>query len=262
ASYDPKNYLGLGEADVVPTKLIDTSLMETASDDWYAEMGSEGLAAMAVGRLPVRSSTEAAALVAKIIAYDSAAPSDALLLVADSSDDFDFAGAANQLRDFIPPNIRAEEIRRGQTDDVASRERLLAAINEGRKVVNYMGHGNIDQLHGFLLTDADARALTNQERLTFFVAMTCLNGYFQEPALDSLAEAMVKAPHGGAVAAWASSGMSGPAEQAVVNQALYRYLFSSGATLGDATLKAKAATSSSDVRRTWILLGDPTTRLR
>ncbi|MFL6277533.1 MAG: C25 family cysteine peptidase [Blastocatellia bacterium] len=262
ASYDPKNYLRLGEADVVPTKLIDTSLMETASDDWYAEMGSEGLAAMAVGRLPVRSATEAAALVAKIIAYDGAAPSDALLLVADSSDDFDFAGAANQLRDFIPSNVRAEEIRRGQTDDVASRERLLAAINEGRKVVNYLGHGNIDQLHGFLLTDADARALTNQERLTFFVAMTCLNGYFQEPALDSLAEAMVKAPHGGAVAAWASSGMSGPAEQVVVNQALFRYLFSSGATLGDATLKAKAATSSSDVRRTWILLGDPTTRLR
>ncbi|HJQ24581.1 MAG TPA: C25 family cysteine peptidase, partial [Blastocatellia bacterium] len=261
ASYDAKNYLGLGGGEVVPTKLVDTAEMETASDDWYADFGGEGLAAMAIGRLPVRSASEAAAVVAKIIAYDSAAPSDAMLLVADSPDDFDFARASGQLRDLIPPSVRAEEITRGQADDAATRERLLAAINEGRKVVNYIGHGNIDQWHGNLLTDADARALANDGRLTFFVAMTCLNGYFQEPALDSLAEAMVKAPRGGAVAAWASSGMSGPAEQAVVNQALYRYLFN-GATLGDATLKAKAATTSRDIRRTWILLGDPTTRLR
>ncbi len=30
ASYDPKNYLGFGDLDVVPTKLLDTTFMETA----------------------------------------------------------------------------------------------------------------------------------------------------------------------------------------------------------------------------------------
>jgi hypothetical protein len=33
ASFDPRNYLGLGDFDFVPTKLIDTTYLETASDD-------------------------------------------------------------------------------------------------------------------------------------------------------------------------------------------------------------------------------------
>ena len=42
-----------------------------------------------------------------------------------------------------------------------------------------------------------------------------------------------------------------------------RQLFSNpGITIGEATAKAKAAVLYYDVRRTWILFGDPTTRLR
>ena len=37
ATYDPKNYLGLGDFDVVPTRLIDTTFMETASDDAHTD---------------------------------------------------------------------------------------------------------------------------------------------------------------------------------------------------------------------------------
>ena len=33
ASYDPKNYLGYGDSDLVPTKLYDSAYMEAASDD-------------------------------------------------------------------------------------------------------------------------------------------------------------------------------------------------------------------------------------
>jgi hypothetical protein len=33
-------------------------------------------------------------------------------------------------------------------------------------------------------------------------------------------------------------------------------------TIGEVMMRAKAAVSNGDVRRTWILLGDPTTRLR
>jgi hypothetical protein len=33
-------------------------------------------------------------------------------------------------------------------------------------------------------------------------------------------------------------------------------------TLGEAVRRAKAATGDSDVRRTWILFGDPTTKLK
>jgi hypothetical protein len=48
-----------------------------------------------------------------------------------------------------------------------------------------------------------------------------------------------------------------------LNMELYRQLFRSrGITLGDAIKSAKAAVSDSDVRSSWILLGDPAMRLR
>jgi hypothetical protein len=41
------------------------------------------------------------------------------------------------------------------------------------------------------------------------------------------------------------------------------WLFGSDSiTLGEAKAKAKAATGDSDIRKTWILFGDPTTRLK
>src|SRR6185295_7777398 len=37
ASFDQRNYLGAGDFDLVPTKLVDTDFMETASDDWFTD---------------------------------------------------------------------------------------------------------------------------------------------------------------------------------------------------------------------------------
>jgi hypothetical protein len=94
--------------------------------------------------------------------------------------------------------------------------------------------------------------------------MTCLNGYFQDLSTESLAEALLKAEHGGAVAAWASSGLSQPGGQSAMDQRLIQLLFSGADSpmLGDAIRSAKTATDDRDVRRTWILFGDPTMRLR
>ena len=47
--------MGRGDSDFVPTRLIDTLLMETASDEWLADFDGDGLAEMALGRLPVRT---------------------------------------------------------------------------------------------------------------------------------------------------------------------------------------------------------------
>ena len=46
-----------------------------------------------------------------------------------------------------------------------------------------------------------------------------------------------------------------------MNQELYRWLFKSK-TIGEAMLKAKQAVTDSDVRRSWVLFGDPTMKLR
>ena len=48
-----------------------------------------------------------------------------------------------------------------------------------------------------------------------------------------------------------------------MNKELVRLLFGGEPlTVGEAVQRAKAATSDQDVRRTWILFGDPTARLR
>jgi len=117
ASYDPKNYLGFGDTDYVPTRLIDTQYLETASDDWLADFGSTGIAEIALGRLPVRTAQEATAMINKIVAYDSAARSESVLLVADRNEGFNFESTNTLLRNLIPADLKVEEVDRNGLDD-------------------------------------------------------------------------------------------------------------------------------------------------
>ena len=261
SSFDARNYLGFGDFDIVPTRLIDTELMETASDATIGDLTGDGVEDLAIGRLPVRTAQEASRMVSKIIGYEKASASDTLLLASDLDDGFRFAQYNDELRALVPGNIKVESVTRG-TDITASRRELIDAINRGQKIVNYMGHGNTDQWRGNLLTSADAASLTNGDKLSLFVMMTCLNGYYHDPAFDSLSETLMRAERGGAIAVWASTGMTVPTGQIVLNQEAYRLLFDGQLTLGEATRRAKAAVSDTDVRRTWVLLGDPSMKLR
>ena len=265
ASFDAKNYLGFGDNDLVPTKLIGTQLMETASDEWLADFDGDGLADMSVGRLPFRSSTEAAVIVAKIVDYDRAGKPEGALLVADDNDDgHDFESLSRELSATTPVGVRIDLINRGREDVSAVRAKLMGALNHGPQVVNYNGHGNAGAWRDGLLTSDDARSLSNASNLSLFVMMTCLNGYFHDAQFDSLSESLMKAANGGAIAVWASSGMTAPGDQAVMDIELFERLFDENGslTLGEAVSRARAAALNIDVRRTWILLGDPTTRLR
>jgi hypothetical protein len=266
ASFDPRNYLGLGKQDFIPTKLLDTAYMETASDDWFVDFDNDGLPEMTIGRLPVQTQQEAATVVAKLIAYDQAPSGDwatEALMVADLGDTFDFEGGSQEVDALLPESMTVWSIYRGQAGVEAARAAILGSINEGKLMVNYMGHGAATLWRGDVLTASDADSLTNGSALPFIVGMTCLNGYFQTPYYESLAEALLKAGNGGAVAVWTSSGLTDPDGQLQMNRGLVQLLFNGeGLTLGEATAGAKATTSDMDVRRSWILFGDPTTRLK
>ena len=179
---------------------------------------------------------------------------------ADHDEAFNFEGASGQVKALLPAGVKVEEIYRGQMGDEAARAALLASLNSGPWLVNYIGHGSVEVWLGGMLSSEDAPTLINGARLPLVVAMTCLNGFFHDVYTESLAEALQKDPQGGAVAVWASSGLTEPAAQMPLNQALIRKL-GKGLTLGEATSQAKAAASDPDVRRSWILFGDPTTRL-
>jgi hypothetical protein len=203
-------------------------------------------------------------MAAKIASYEQASRPEGVLLVADDdSDGASFATASDELRGLIPASQRVEQINRGGLDPTVARARLLDALNRGPRVVNYYGHGNVSVWRGNLLTTGDAAQLANGSDLSLFVMMTCLNGYFQDVAQDTLAESLMKAK-GGAVAVWASSGMTAPGDQSLMNLEMFRRLFDQGnaLTVGDMALRAKGAVRNNDARRTWVLFGDPATRVR
>ncbi len=265
ASYDGRNYLGAGDFDFVPTKLLDSEYLETASDDWFADFDNDGLAEISVRRLPVRTVAETTNLVTKLLHYEQTKTPTSALLVADANDGFNFEQASSALRNLLPADGRIEELRRGQLDAAQAKAQLLAALARGQRFINYLGHGSINLWRGNLLTANEAAMLTN-EVLPVFVMMNCLNGYFHDPTIESLSKALVKAESGGAIAVWASSGLTLPQDQQAMNREFYRQLLnkdSRGAkvTLGEAVRRAKAVSPQSDIRRTWILLGDPTLRL-
>jgi hypothetical protein len=59
--------------------------------------------------------------------------------------------------------------------------------------------------------------------------------------------------------------MTDPDDQAAINLALYALLFGDNGrnmTLGEVVVKAKEATTNSDIRRTWVMIGDPTMKIR
>lgn len=266
-SLDPRNYTGYGNTDLVPAKLIATSITETASDEWYVDFNGDHVPAMAIGRLAVRNVAEANIAIGKIVGYTPGAESNTALLVAGGqhpSDSFNFVNATRDLGRSISSSLNVEDVARadGTVDSVKSK--VIAAIDSGPRLVNYVGHGSIRLWEADLLTSEDADALTNGNHLPMFIMMTCLNGYFldPDPRGKSLAESLIDAPHGGAVAVWSSTGETVPEPQAEINKAFYRLLLAHPSMrLGDLAVQASQATTDPDVRQTWIMFGDPTMTL-
>ena len=269
ASYDPRNYEGGGNFDLVPTKLIDTLFMETGSDDTLTDFDGDGIPEIPAGRLPVRTVAEANLVLSKIVNFSPSNVPQSALMVADTQGSyfFNFEQANEQLIPLLPANMQAnvqKVYRAQQPSDAAARASIIAGFNQGAALVNYSGHGNVDVWTGApIFNTADAMALTNGNKLPLVIVMDCLNGYFIAPPIDCLSEALMKAPNGGAVASFSSSGLTIPTGQHEMGQQLVNLLYNgSPIAIGDATRQAKAATTDIDVRRTWILFGDPTMKIR
>jgi hypothetical protein len=265
SSWDPRNYLNLGDRDYLPTKLIDTANLETSSDDWVVDFTGNGEPALSVGRLPGASSADISLMVSKIVSYqqerEAGAPLRGAVMVADGG----FEPASSETKNLLPAGVAIQTLNRAEVgNDDVMRGAVFDALNNGPMIVNYYGHGSVRVWTGARILDNDlASSLLNQDRFSLFVMMTCLNGYASDAYVDSLGEAALKSQHGGAVAVWASSGFTPPEPQFQMNKEFYRLLFGTSATrLGDAARKAKSATADIDVRRTWTLLGDPSMRIR
>jgi hypothetical protein len=257
ASFDPQGYLGLGAHDLVPTRLVDTRAMQTASDDWFVDFDEDSLPELAIGRLPARSPTDVDVMVAKILGAGGSSAARPVLLVADRNDEFDFQGPTRRLGTQLLGNFPQRSLFRGLLDAPQTTAQLANGLADGAWLVHYFGHGAVEQWAGGTLTSTNAPTVTRHSDAPLVLAMTCLNGYFHDVYTDSLGERLLKVAEGGASAVWASSGFLEPSEQPALEREFLRLLARDGATLGDAARGAKAAVGDPDLRRTWLLFGDP-----
>jgi uncharacterized repeat protein (TIGR01451 family) len=263
ASFDPRDYLGLGDFDFVPTRIIETAAFKTASDDWFTDFQQTGYATIPTGRLPVRTTADADLVVSKIVNYEqrvSAGPwNTQALFIADQNMDANFSNAANSAAGNLPAPVTSSRILTNGMPSDAARAQIISALNNGALLVNYSGHGAEQQWSFADLFDTnDAQALINGGRLPVYLVMDCLNGFFQDVYAESLAESLILARNGGAVAVWASSGFTDQGPQATMNQALLRqFVLHPQEPLGRMILDAKSGITDDDVRRTWVLFGDP-----
>ncbi|MEK6373632.1 MAG: C25 family cysteine peptidase [Acidobacteriota bacterium] len=259
ASIDPRNYLEMGSADFMPTKLVTTTPLMAPMDDWFTDFNGDGIAEVPVGRIPVRTADDAARIFNRLASRGtpSGTWSNSALFVADNPGDYDFADAAASAAALLPPSFSTQSIGVNHGD-------IVSAMNAGQLIVDYIGHGSTEIWSSpGVFHSSDAAALTNGTRLPLLVGMTCLNGYFHDVYTESLAEALMKAPNGGAIAVWTSSSLTQPDQQSIMNRELFRQLFGGASiTLGEAITRAKAAVSDPDVRKSWVLFGDPSMRLK
>ncbi len=242
--------------------------LNQSSEAVFSDFLGNGYATLATGRLPVRTTTDAANVVGKIVGYESGASAgpwtSQALLIGDENSGYDYTGATNLVGQLLPTSLGVTKILADGQDPALVRQQIVAAMNSGQVIVNFLGHGSVEQwsLADFF-SDPDATALTNGGNLPFVVSMDCLSGFFQDVYTTSLAESLLLAPDGGAVAVWASSGFTSADPQATMDRALVVQMFAHpGMPIGNSILKAKAGTVDPDVRRTWILFGDPAMRLR
>ena len=167
-------------------------------------------------------------MIAKTLAYEQNPPAgdwlEQALFVADDNDPF-FSSFNSAMVSGFPATYEIEQLVIGEDDDV--RSQLLAALNDGRRLVSYMGHGAVNiWAQEEVLTNADIENLEQQGRLPFVVVWACLSGYFHHPETESLGETLLLSEDRGAVAALVPTGQTFPNNQQVLADALFnRYLF-------------------------------------
>ncbi len=277
-SYDPRNYEGNGSFDMVPMKFVDTAYEETGSDEALADFDNDGLAEMSIGRISARTGTAITLSLNKTMAFEANATtalSRGALFAYDVPNGFDFRLVSEYLRDLLLPLPMppATMVGRGMPPpnefvlDPNAQTNLMNGLNTGKYIVNYAGHGSAGlwASTGFFSIN-NVPQLTNVNNQSIFTMLTCLNGYFMRPReSDScIAERLLFAQNGGSVVSWASSGSTTPDVQLAMASRFYSQVAAGNITrMGDLIRDAKSVLpSGTDVRFSWVLLGDPMLKIR
>lgn len=234
---------------------------EIATDNWYADLDDDGAPDVAIGRLPVESADELAAVVKKILAYDKTPDfhrwRSRLNFVAGASG-FDptidalLDSTARRLissgipaayeTDFTYANWRSAYC----PDPRTIHETVLERLNEGCLFWVYIGHGQRTGISRMRLPTSTLRCLDCDDAaglrcnvgppIALFLA--CYTAAFDSP-VRCLADELVRAP-GGPIAVVGGSRTTMPYAMTVFGSEMIDQCFKyHAATIGEAMMGAK-----------------------
>ena len=264
ASYDRRNYEGFGYWDLVPTKNVSFIFEEGASDDALVDFNNDGVAEMAIGRIPARSAASILTVLSKTMAFETPANltlNRGALFAFDSPIGFDFEAISHAFRNQLPRGMPSLFIGR---DAPMAHQHLIDGINAGKYIVNYSGHGSANVWGSpSFFGIADVPALTNADNPSIFIMLADYNGLFMRPDADSLSEALLKAPNGGAVVTWSGTTETTPDYQLTIGVEFYHLLgVGNVQRMGDIIKGAQLSIAGGSVGYSWNLLGDPALKVR
>ena len=213
ADHSVEYVLLVGDTNTMPAYSFSNAVGSTVSDYYYALVsGDDLLPDLAIGRFSARTEAEVTHIVAKTVNYEKTPAAGAwksrALCLSDSGY-FEVTSNYNYGR-LVAHGFTVDKLYASLGN--ATVANVAAAINNGRLLVSYRGHGaeNLWWTSGF--SNANVNALANGMLLPVIISPTCLTGCYDWAGGDCFSETWVKsyaaaAPRG-AVAYWGSARVS------------------------------------------------------
>jgi hypothetical protein len=236
------------------------------SENRYADFDGDGAPEIAIGRLPVQTTEEAIAAVAKIRRQSQVMAQNRgkYLFVTDNQgpNDPSYRAHADAVAASLPATATMA-FADATLGVQAARDEIAAALASGAAVTSYFGHGSPDAWadEGILSSDSVSTLAGLKETLVLMWA--CQSQYYTYFYGPSLGEALFLLPQGGAIASVGPAGISSTEHQEPFYEAFYREL-AAGKSIGDALRIAKRQVASGFPPGSGLvgfnLIGDPTLR--
>ena len=270
ATIDYLDYLSTGVYNLVPSYFVSTvSLGATPADNPFFKITGDSYPDFYSGRVPAEDVAYVNQFIDKLVNYEDASLAswheEAAFVADNGSTTFEYM--SEELITSTPGDFGIERIYIDDLGGPGAKTALSNAINNGRLIVNYFGHGSVENWAGeLIMQSSDVPNLTNGYLMPFITVFNCLNGFFPLAEVNRycLAEAFIRYQQKGAVASYGPTGYGFTSEHFVLSQRLWNILFMDNIhlELGAATTLARIEAYGSygvsyEIVDTYILFGDP-----
>jgi hypothetical protein len=291
-SFDTRDIYGLG-GDFIPVYERESlnPIFSFPADDYFGILEPstnpssdplDGFLSISVGRLPVKTVSEAQAVVNKIINYDVSPDAfgdwrNRLVFVGDDEDSNIHTRDADNIANLLQglyPNLNIDKIFLDAYPQVSTpggdrypavNEAINKAMFKGVLAMTYLGHGGPKGwAQERVLNVSEIVGWENHDRLPLFITATCSFAAYDDPSYVTAGEEVLLNPRGGAIALMTTTRAVYASQNADLTEAAMKKLFERPdnriPTLGEMMKNAKNSFTTGTITtnsRKFTLIGDP-----